>query len=133
VAVDDDLGAVGEPDPFADLRLVEGNQLLDREVDRSRDVTLARVAPRSLRAVVLGWPTHVEHGHFTEAARKLVEIDVAHCLAFTSARPNYEKSLMCSRVVPVPSIRFRWHTWSVTLWSVVETVSVPVAPLRQGA
>jgi hypothetical protein len=120
VAVDHNFGPFGQPDSFTKLRLVESDQLLDREVARAGDVALARVARRSLGAVVLGRPADVEDGHFTEAPGELVEVDVA-------------QSEMCAFVLPVPWKRFRWHTWSDATRVLVETMSVPVAPTWQGA
>src|SRR4051794_19628036 len=76
VAVRDELGAVGQPDPLVDLFLTQLHQLRDVEVPGARDVALPRVARVAGLAGELRLAAHVEERQLLAAADQLLELDV---------------------------------------------------------
>ena len=80
MAVDDDLGPVGDAEPLAERRPRRSvEQLLDGEVERARDVALPRVARRSRRVPSYSSGRRTStHGTSPRRGESSVELDLGH-------------------------------------------------------
>ena len=76
MAVGDDLGAFRQSEAPADLVVRHEDEILDADVDGTRDVSLARITRAAVAPVELIRPADVQHGHLPEPARQLLQVDV---------------------------------------------------------